>query len=239
MRVFPKPDLDVLKAFVIHTNLLERLPMNTAIVETAIKEGKEHGDPLAVGQFSAINIVLSLSPDDAWLPAPTSLINELDSHDKLKWLRDLHSALMTPIANLAEKKLDPNGPPRHQIGTYRSSRKTLGHRVMPSPLSVRRHLHELLRDVAQFNKDIALKLKNPFMLSKMDIQAIADQAYTANLRICCIKPFEDGSNRLGRLVENALRLHWGLPWKIISADEKDTLLSDIFKIQDARYSERS
>jgi hypothetical protein len=224
--------MDALKAFVIHTNMLERLPMSPPILEKALKEGKENGDPLATGQFAAVNIVLrDLAPKEEFLTPPEKLRSEIDSHEHLLWLRNLHVTIMTPIAALGEKNLDPNTPLRHTLGHYRSSRKVLGPRVMPSPFAIKRLLHRWLLDISQFNKDMSYKLKHPFMLSKMDLIAMAERAYTANLQLCCIKPFEDGSNRIGRLVENALRLNWGLPWKIIADGEKDKLLSDIFEMQ--------
>lgn len=232
MRNFPKPDLNQLKHFVIQTNLLERLPMNITTIETALKEGKETGDPLATGQFSAVNMVLrDIAPRDDLIPQPEKLRGELDSHDHLKWMRDLHTAMMTPIYLHGQKVLDPYAPPKHTIGTYRSSRKVLGPRVMPSPITIKKTLHRWLLDLAKYNKDISLKLNNPRMLSKMDIHDIAMHAYHAGIQICCIKPFEDGSNRIGRLVENAIRLNWGLPWKTILIDKKDEYLNDIFEMQ--------
>lgn len=206
--------------------------MNISIVDKALKEGKDIGDPLATGQFSAVNIVLrDLAPKEDLLLQPEKLRSELDSHDHLKWLRDLHSTMFMPIYLLGQKTLDPNTPPKHTLGSYRSSRKVLGPRVMPSPIAIKKLLHRWLLDLSKYNKDISYKLNNPRMLSKMDLQDISMHAYHAGIQVCCIKPFEDGSNRIGRLIENTLRLHWGLPWKTILADKKDEYLNDIFEMQ--------
>lgn len=233
MRHFPHPKLDLLKAFVVHTNQIERLHMSLQIVEQTIKDGKENGDPLAAGQFSAINYILQeVSPNDNLIPKNTR--SEIDSHESLKWMRNIHVKLMTPIIDKAEKHLEPTLP-RHTLGSYRTSPKKLGKRQMPHPASIRSHLHSVLQDLIAFNQLISPKLQNPRSLSRMDVQLIADKAYQTHLHICCIKPFEDGSNRTARLVENALRLYWGLHWKNIPYTEKDKLLNDIFQLQDKNY----
>lgn len=238
MRSYPNPSMDTLKIFVVHTNLLERLPMNLKIVEKTMKEGKEHGDPLAAGQFSAINQVLAVAKKEDLIPSPSLLKTEVESSEHLQWIRDLHSSVFTPIVTSAEKKLDPNCIPRHAIGRYRTSRRVIGPRTMPSPFAINRLLHHLLKDLATFHQSMASKIQNPFSLSKDDIHQLAQRAHDVNLRLCCIKPFEDGSNRIARLVENALRLNWGLPWKTILIDEKDDYLARIFEMQ-KNYPENS
>lgn len=238
MRKFPNPHINTLKSYVVHTNLLERLPSNMSIVEKAIKEGKENGDPYATGQFSAINYILrNLLSNDDLLPNSKLLVSEQSSFEKTEWIRTLHSLQMTPIRLHLEKMLDPTAPLPHHIGSYRFFKKVLGTRMMPNPTSIKKHMHELLLSICSFNESIDQKIKNPFMLSKMDLQTISDICYETNLKICCIKPFEDGSNRIARLVENALRLYWGLPWKIIQIEDKDKYLSDIFEMQ-KKYPER-
>ncbi len=233
MRKFPNPNLDLLKSFVVYTNMLERIPSNIQIIEKAIKDGKEIGDPYAVGQFSAVNNILkNFAHQDNLIPSSKTLFSEEKSHESLQWIRDLHSTIMTPIMNNGLKTLQQDAPLRHQIGTYRTVKKTLGRKIMPNPTSIKKHMHNLLLSLSKFNEEIDIKIKNPFMLSKMDIQTISEVCYNTNIKICCIKPFYDGSNRTARLVENTLRLYWGLPWKIITTDEKDKYLSDIFKMQE-------
>ncbi len=237
MRKFPNPNLDTLKSFVISTNAIERIPMNISIVNKAIKDGKENGDPYAVGHFSAINLILKkYANEDNLIPKSNTIITENHSHERFQWLRDVHTEIMTPIMIQGEKLLQPDAPLKHQIGSYRSLKKTLGRRSMPDPSLIKKHMHDLLLSLARFNEEIDIKIKNPFMLSKMDIKSIADTCYDAHLKICCIKPFHDGSNRVARLFENAIRLYWGLPWKVYDIENKDKYMADIFSMQE-KYPE--
>lgn len=201
------------------------------IVEKSLKEGKENGDPLAVGQFSAVNQVLQIAVDDSLVPSSSEVRSDIDSNERFSWLKKIHSTMMMPIVLDREKRLEPSSITRHNVTNYRSTKKILGKNVMPSPGVIKKLMHNLMLDIIQFNNHISYKIKHPFMLSKRDLQDIAEKAYEVNLKICCIKPFEDGSNRTARLAENALRLYWGLPWKVISVDEKDRYLNDIFEMQ--------
>jgi fido (protein-threonine AMPylation protein) len=106
---------------------------------------------------------------------------------------------------------------------------------MPDPDNIRPLLASLFRSLCEFHQEMKDKIENPSLLEREDIKELAAKAYDANLRICCIKPFNDGSNRVARLVENLLRLNWGLRFKVITAQEKDRYLRDIQSHQDLYY----
>ena len=104
---------------------------------------------------------------------------------------------------------------------------------MPSPFEFTKHLEIWWNDIVEFHNKIKHKIEMPTLFEENDIKLLVDKAYETNLKICCIKPFIDGSNRVARLTENLFRLNWGLPWKIISSDhdEKLNYVDDIKKMQ--------
>lgn len=124
------------------------------------------------------------------------------------------------------------------VGSYRQSNKYIktekdGKLVdieMPDPLYIREHLKNWANDLCQFHNDMKHTIEYG-RYSEEETQTLVNKAYEANIKLCCIKPFIDGSNRLGRLVENAFRLNWGLPWKIITIDDKENLLDDLRDMQ--------
>jgi fido (protein-threonine AMPylation protein) len=76
-------------------------------------------------------------------------------------------------------------------------------------------------------------LSNPRMLELQDWKILEKAAHTLCLRICCIKPFNDGSNRIARLIENLVRLNVGLRFKVTI--DKNDFLKEVQNLQDQEY----
>lgn len=220
MRTFPVPSKDTLISFIYHTHQLERIGITYDDIHKSMtmKESDIQINPYACGHFKAINIVSNLARND----------NLLDSFD---WVKKIHETIMIPVSNHDYYTLNPEGFPRFAAGVYRTLDKRLGKLIMPSPIKIPALLDKLRIKLKELDKKLAPKMTNLRLLTPQELEDIRNTSYYANLEISCIKPFLDGSNRTARLVENCLRLHWGMPWKIITDNQKDDYLNDLQKHQ--------
>jgi hypothetical protein len=134
--------------------------------------------------------------------------------------------------------VDPSYIQPHEVGEMRQSEKiiiserngTVESIPMPDPLNIMEHLLSWAQDLSNFHNEHR-RLIDYGRYNDDDLSLLINKAYEANLRISCIKPFTDGSNRVGRLVENLLRLNWGLPWKVIVLDDKEKYIDDLRNMQ--------
>lgn len=233
-RIFPNPDQETLIAFIYHTHRLERIPMNKKSIEQAIS--KTEPNHFVEGHLRAINRVLQLAPQYDLIPNKIDNVFEFD--DKFDWIKKIHQNIMKPIADFGQMTLDGSYIHHTNVGVYRQIPKSITTETefqitkvdMPDPIVIRKLLTEWAEDICQFHNKMN-RIIDFGRYADEDVELLIDKAYEANLRISCIKPFTDGSNRLGRLVENLLRLNWGLPWKIISEDNKEDLLEDLRNMQ--------
>lgn len=200
---------------------------------------KREGNPYVEGHLRAITLVQQLAVNPNLLPERVDTVFDFD--EKFPWIKRLHKNLMRPIAEFGVMALDPSYIHLNEVGVYRHSAKFIRTEKenaiidveMPDPLVLRELLRDWGNDLCQFHNEMRRTIEYG-RYSDDDTEAFVNKAYEANLKISCIKPFTDGSNRLGRLIENLLRLNWGLPWKIITFDDKDSLLDDLRKMQ-ARF----
>lgn len=230
MRHFPDPSNDTLAAFAFHSTRIERIPLRFEDIQATVSG--QNINPYLSGQLSAINLVLFLAPNDKLIPetAPPSWRASLQ---QLQLLKDLHRNIMTPVSEHGLSTLDETVLPLRLVGEYRDERKYLAGREMPNPISIPNHLHDLWSDLITFHNQYRAKIESFQNLNNEDIAALVQKAYESNLKICCIKPFTDGSNRVARLFENLIRLNFGLPWKIIRHEDQFKLpyIDDIIKMQ--------
>jgi hypothetical protein len=205
-------------------------------IEKTLKQ--KDADPYVEGHLRAITLVQQLAEDPELIPTTVTSIFDFDN--KFPWLKRMHRNLMRPVSEMGLKMLDNSQIKPEEVGVYRQSTKSLkrhdanGNLVtveFPDPLLVRELLTEWARDICQFHDEHRRTIEYG-RYTNDDIDLFVNKAYESNLKISCIKPFADGSNRVGRLVENMLRLNWGLPWKIIPFDKKDELLKDLREMQD-------
>lgn len=234
VRVFPEVSKDTFIAFIYHTNRIERIPMNKRTIETAIS-GKEP-NPFVEGHLRAITLILKLATDPNLIPNKINNTFELD--EKIPWLKKIHRNIMRPVAEFGETMLDQSYIHRNDVGNYRQSYKSIKTETenaiidvhMPTPMTIKEHLKDWISDLCHFHNDMR-KTIDYGRYSNKDVESLVSKAYEANLTISCIKPFADGSNRTGRLVENLLRLNFGLPWKVIDVEDKEQLLTDLRNTQ--------
>lgn len=218
MRPFPPPSKEALTAFIYHSVQLERLPITFGDISKSmtLKETDADIDPHACGHFKAINHVLKITKED-------SLLKDIE------WTKTLHKMLFEPIVRHDWITASDQPFPPAAVGTYRLTEKFIGNTRMPNPFQIPRLMEELRQKLLQLDQRLATKMTNARLLTPEDLKDIRTTAHMANLDICCIKPFLDGSNRVGRLVENCLRLHWLMPWQVFSSDPnpKDDLIEEL------------
>lgn len=235
--VFPIPQHPMLVAYIVESTRLEREEITPAEVVATFKREALH--PSAAGHFSAINHVLKLAQNRDF-PArhPTQWETPTKADTNLHWLRELHKKLMTPSATYGEMYLNPNYIQRKDCGPYRLTPRELTGldryqniipRPLPKPTDLTKLMQHWLKTIGEFHLKIAPKLNRPSM---SDLKQIEDMAWKAHLQLQCIHPWTDGTGRSARLVENALRLRWGLPWKTISEKDKVKYVHQIAEYED-------
>lgn len=231
-RSFPEVTEDEKVQFILQTNLIERSAMKEDQVRSSMLM-PQTADPLVSGQMRCLAMLPDLAANPNLIPT-TGKISEATFDQLFPWLKLFHGNLLFDLALKGEKLLnDIDYPRRADLAQYRTEDKMLGHRKMPHPFRIKALLAEAFKDYCKVYDEYRTKLSNPRLLEDSDWKRLEQAAYKLNLSICCIKPFNDGSNRVARLVENLARLNTGLRFKII--EDKDKLLNDIWKLQDSSY----
>ena len=216
-RMFPKPSRNALTSFIHHTLRMERIPASPQDIDQVLKGASSN--PWIEGQFKAVNVVISLASNPDLLPQDPP-----DSHrqalDQLVFLRQLHLNQFRLVSEHAQKLQDPTIIDSREVGAWRSNPHFVGSTEMPNPVQIPFLLHDWWKDLIAFHNQYRHKIETPGLLEQDDLTALVQKAYQSHLQLACIKPFQDGSNRTARLVENLLRLNWGLPWKITRHEDE-------------------
>lgn len=231
-RYFPEVTEDEKIDFILNTNKIERFSVSEDMVRTGLLMPQQ-ADPLVSGQMQCITLMLQLAPNQDLIPR-ASQITEKSFNKQFQWLFNFHGNILVGLAQKGEKLLnDQDYPLKSDLGQYRTEDKVLGHRKMPDPMRIKALLVEAFKEYAEIHDSLREGFSCPQMLEQSDWKKLEKAIYTLNLRLCCIKPFKDGSNRVARLTENLLRLNAGLKFKVIT--DKDKLLKDIWEMQDQHY----
>lgn len=230
--MFPPSTKDQLVSFAFHSTRMERIPISKQDIHDTISGGNPN--PWLTGQLTCVNLVNELATNPDLLPSET---NTYQTPIHLKWMIRIHKNLMNPVAKHGEMMIEEGLIKTAQVGRWRQERHFIdgidGKREMPSPIILHKLLNEWFTDLIDFHNNIRHNLDNSNLIDNSLIKVLADKAYESNLKICCMKPFIDGSNRVARLTENLLRQNWGLPWKTIKHEEefKRPYIADIKEMQ--------
>ncbi len=234
---FPPPSQPTLFAFIIESTRIEREEITPNEVSLTFKREQHH--PSAAGHFSAIKYAVELAQrNDFPSKHPSQWETPAKAHTNLYWLRDLHKKLMTPTADYGVMMANPNYIKKADCGNYRLSERQMvsmtpdGNtlvRQMPKATDLGKLLHLWYKQIGEFHQSISAVLHRP---SPADLQRIEDMAWKAHLQLQCIHPWTDGTGRSARIVENILRLRWGLAWKTIMERDKVKYIQQIMAYED-------
>lgn len=230
MRIFPDPTNDAFTAFAYHSTRIERIPISKADIDHTLAGSKIN--PYLEGQYKAANLILTLAPNENLIPE-THPTNWQETLEQITFLKKLHTNLFKTVADYGALSMNPDIISLKQVGEWRDERKWIVDKEMPSPIMIPHLLHDWWTDLIDFHNQYRNKIELPHLLEDDDIKSLVNKAYESNLKLCCIKPFTDGSNRVARCTENLLRLNWGLPFKIIRHEDEYKLpyIDDIKKMQ--------
>jgi len=230
-RVYPPVDEEDKTKFIVHSNQFERISLTEEQVHSSrmVLQGQL---PAVKGQELCINLILNEAKNPDLIPKPENINKNVVK--QFPWLFNLHYNLLLPFAIEGEKKYnDIDYPLKSELGQFRADEKKLGHRNMPPPHLIKPLLIDAFIEYSKVYHKFHDRISAPQSMEYSNWLTLEKAAYLLNLKICCIKPFKDGSNRVARLAENLLRLNVGLRFKIIS--DKDKLLRDIWSLQDSQY----
>lgn len=231
-RYFPDVSEDEKINYIMHSNDFERISMKFEQVQSYLLIPQK-SPPAVQGQMRCVNLILSLATNPDLIPKPSQI--STTSFNKLfPWFVNLHKNLLYDFAKKGEELYNVSDYPSIQeLSQLRQYEKVLGNRTMPHPDSIKQLLVQAFKDYATIYHEYHTNLSNPRMLETSDWQKLEKAAHTLALDIACIKPFNDGSNRIARLVENLVRLNTGLKFKIF--DDKQKFLNEVWEHQDSKY----
>lgn len=231
-RCFPEISEDEKINFILHSNEFERINMKFEQIQSFLLIPQK-APPAVQGQMRSLNWIFDLAQNPDLIPKP-NLITPANFDNLFPWLTKLHKNLLYDFSRKGEELLNQiDYPSPEELGTYRQDDKKLGNRLMPKPSDIKTLLAQSFKTYSSVYDKYRDDLSNPRALEHSDWLTIEKAAHKACLDICCIKPFNDGSNRIARIIENLLRLNTGLKFKIFT--DKNLFLNEIWELQDSQY----
>jgi hypothetical protein len=229
--IFPMPDPTTLFNYIHHSNKIEHEDITLADISDTFTKKAFLPIPQAAGHIDAIKFAIDLA-SEADFPARHAIQWETPTKamTNLYWLKDIQKKIMKPIAEHATRFGIGQTLKICDCGPFRLFTRQMGmERPLPDPNRLESLLHSWYRRIGEFHLSIADQLHNPSYDLLMKIEATA---WKAHLQLQCIHPWVDGTGRASRLVENTLRLRWGLPWKIIASNTTQQYVKKIIDYED-------
>ena len=218
--------------FIMHSNDFERISMKFEDIEVQLLSPNKT-KPAVSGQMRSIHKIIDLAKEPDIFPRAKD-ITPYNFDSLFPWFAKLHKELMYDFSKQGEKMLNEvDYPAMSELATYRQDDKKLGERLMPPPHKIKELLAQAFTDFCSTYDLYRDSFSNPRLIETHDWKTIEAAAHKLGLAICCIKPFNDGSNRIGRIVENLARLNTGLKFKIHT--DKQAYLKEIWQLQDSEY----
>lgn len=232
-RYFPEISEDEKINFIVYSNEFERIFMKFEQVQSFLLIPQK-APPAVQGQMRLLNLAFELAQNPELIPK-ASKINSSSFNNLFPWFTKLHKNLMYDFSRKGEELLNEvDYPKTEELGTFRQENKKLGSRLMPVPSSIKDLLSQSFKEYSLVYDKYREDLYSPRAIEHSDWLLIEKAAHKTALSICCIKPFQDGSNRVARVVENLLRLNTGLKFRIFT--DKNLFLNEIWELQDSQYN---
>lgn len=223
VRTFPHISDEDKVNFVHRTNEMSGIPLQKSEIADYFLVDKR-ANPAISGQVAALRLVLHFATRNDLIPNESTTASNLDR--QFPWFRKINLNVLGDyvdsgtlyLYNRAEQSLD-------DIQSYRNYDILTVVGIAPYPLRIRQLLADAFNRYRTVYDRYRNHFDNPRMFERDDYEDLEMAARTFNLDICAIKPFLDGSNRVGRLAENLLRLHVGLPFlTFVGIDTHETVV---------------
>ena len=132
-----------------------------------------------------------------------------------------------------------DSPQRQFIGNWRQIPAMNTFSVAPQPDLIPKLMHNWLLEIATLNEEVINNLDRLYAITKEKAHQMEKTTHQASLFISTVQPFTYANNRLGRLVENTLRLHWHFPWKPCGpGHDYDQYVKDLVEFQKTELPKR-
>jgi hypothetical protein len=229
---FQKPKPDEIYNFVYMTHNVDRIDLKMPDIIATYQQRAKHPNPYAHGHLLCIGTIFTLIDKDYFPVKDATQIKDKQKSDlALSWLKELHRQMLTPLTTSPHTVEDPNIVQRHLVGKYRLTPAGLSFTRAPDPYFLPAIMHNWANDLANLHIPLKDKAKQPFGLNQTQAKQLNDFAHYTNLFFSCVQPFATANNRLGRLVEAALRLQWRLPWRAINKAQYEQFVEELGDFQ--------
>lgn len=231
--IFPQPEHAILFDFIVQSNKMAQIDLIYSDVQQTFE--RKFMNPAAHGHFAGIQTIMEMVAKPA-----TPVRHEIEfsdvanSHKNLEWLRTIHLRMFKPLAQYGEMIPGINDIPMlPDCGNYRLRNASVGMgRKMPKATSIQSLMHFWHKSLGEFHMKWLPKLGKIGRLTLEDAEALANEAYKKHIQLACIHPWQDGNGRVARLIENMLRLRWGLAWKTRKFSDRMEYVNDIMEYED-------
>lgn len=220
-----KPDKESVLNFIYHTHSVERINIKMSQIRGTLDRKVIPPEPFTDGHLRAIASGLRLI-NEPHFPVNNSKklrVNVSRARIYLQWIKDLHVTMFETASKDQEliERDDETRIYRRQLGKYRDQEALLGMdsdgvgRWGPHPDLIEPLLINWMSELSELDEEYYEKTKRPMGISRGEALKLSSFAEKSSLLFAATHPFEVGSNRTGRLLENLIRARWGFPWRII------------------------
>lgn len=213
--MFKKPSNEEIFLFIHFSHEAERIecPYHE-IVATYHGKNVPLPHPWAQGHLNAIHYLFNIIDKiDFPVKSNAPITNHFQSDSQLFWLKQLNYIIHDPVLKFPGNEDNHNLPKRFQLANWRTEPAQNTFSLAPDPALIPKILHNWITKVATMHSKVKDKVHNPHGLTRELAYEMDNLTYHTNLMLCTTQPFSHGNNRLARLVDNALRLQWRLPWR--------------------------
>lgn len=236
---FPTPPKDMLETFIVESNAIENIDIQYQEIYDTFAKKWVH--PIAAGHFMAIDYTIRKLASDHNFPSKhSSQFFDKDISDKnLYWLRDVHLKLFSLVPKMQDRFPKIDQMSIHDCGNYRIKNTYIIQystdfenesdplRPFPKFNKINDLMHYWYSELGRYHLKYAPKLEKPSSITFKEWEELSDRAYEFHMMLQCIHPWQEGTGRAARLIENALRLRWGLGWKTIKSQNSQSYIKDI------------
>jgi hypothetical protein len=205
------PPESTLIDFIMATHSCDKIQLSQDDMKNTLS-GKGKISPYIQGHRKALKFICTELVGSSDFPAksPQILINHYHSDNSLYWLKEIHSLILYPIATDNISSME--NIRISDCGNYRYKSKLMAFDMAPQPEDILPLLHLWLKEASELNDEVKDNIDNPYGITQEQSKKLVHFVNEITMFFSCLQPFEEGTNRVARIVENTFRLHWYMPW---------------------------